>query len=221
MGIEELFGLAFLVIVALSSIFGPLIQRMAQKKQQEALRRRIEERKARGEEVPEAGGGPATDVQEAKLPFEGLAEELFGDYIQRRKTAHRRKTGAEKLSSLQEAQQQAAGDFVVHEVIKETPQRVPSAILEAEKRARMSSDMPSSHVDEMEQRALEEQMPSDEMPSIDELEYQSSRRASARRLLLDDRVFKGRRLRPVARAIVYGEIFGRCRAMGRFRPGRF
>jgi hypothetical protein len=216
---EDLFTIAFVVIVILSSIFGPFIQRMAQKKQQEALRQRIRERKARGEEAPEApevpevGGGPATDVEEAKLPFEGLAEELFGDYIQRRKEAYRRGTGG--------ARPRPAPDFVVHEVIEETSPRVPSPIVEAERQSHLSEDMPSGHVEEMEHQALEEEMPSHELPSIDELEYRSGRRASARRLLLDDRIFKGRRLRPVARAIVYGEVFGRCRAMGRLRPGRF
>lgn len=181
--IGDIITVAFWVIVILGSVFGSVIERTARKKrQEEALRR---SREARGAEPEEDDSD--REVPEAKLPYEEMAEEFFGDYMDRRRREH-----AERQARLEEEDED---DIVITEVLEERParrRRPEVVVLEPARRPKARPRAPLMAAPDEEHGAAAE-------------------------FPLSARVFKGREPSPVVQAVVYTEIFGPPRARAPYR----
>ena len=190
MDFDDLFKLAFVVILILGSVFGHLIERMARKKREAEKKRRAEER---GQSY-EAGEEPLQepDFPEAKLPYEELADEIFGDYI--------------------ESRQQKYDDMVVEEV-REAPvtYRKPKRGPVVSKLVKPEPEI--IHIEHAQHDPEHDLVP----PEPVHHQFKVEEKRDAHTLNLEEFVFKGRNVSPIVQAIVYSEIFGRPRAMRGFR----
>lgn len=195
--IGDVLQVAIFLIVVLGSIFGPMIERYARKKREEAAARRAQETGRPSEPVEEE----APDFEPAKLPYEELAEEVFGGYIEQRKREH------EERKALQEAEARADDDIIIREVIEEAPEPAPAY------RPRVRERRPEPAVRVVE--VIPKPSKPIAAPTLPPVAGVAETHAP-----LDVRIFKGRLLHPALQAIVYAEVFGPSRAARMLRGER-
>ncbi len=74
--LKGILNLIILVVVAAGSLLGPLLERWRKKREAQ-----------KGIEAAPPAAEPEPAVEEAKLPYEHLVDEVFGPYMQRRRQA--------------------------------------------------------------------------------------------------------------------------------------